>query len=175
MTSDHTQDDHDSILKVLRSADADKVIESLDELRVSGRTSDIPILLEMLHLSQDKEIKSKILALFANLKESDAIPLMIEAIQNERYAPELKQLVSCCWENGLDYSHYLPLFVDLLIESDFLVAFEAYTVITNLITTIDQTKIDTEVEKLNQAMHTTTDEKKVLMLDVVDFLPSIGY
>ena len=175
MTSDHTQNDHDSILRALHSEDAEKVMASLDELRVSGRTSDIPVLLEMLHLSQDKEIKSKIIALFANLKESDTIPLIIEAIQNERYAPELKQLVSCCWENGLDYSPYLSLFVDLLIESDFLVAFEAYTVITNMITTIDQVKIDTEIEKLDKAMLTATDEKKVLLLDVIDFLPSIGY
>lgn len=175
MTSEAAKNDHDNILKGLRSADSDQVIETLEELRVSGETSDIPILLEMLHLRQEKEIKSKILSLFANLKEGDTIPLLIEAIQNERYAPELRQLVSCCWENGLDYTKYLPLFVDLLIESDFPIAFEAFTVITNMTTPIDQVKIDVEIEKLDRALHTTSDEKKVLMLEVVDFLPSIGF
>lgn len=174
MTSDQTQNEHDIILKGLQSADSDKVIESLDELRVTGKSSDIPILIEMLHLSQNKEIKSKITSLFANLKETDAIPYIIEAIKNERYTPELKQLVSCCWENGLDYTIYLPLFVDILIESDFLVAFEAYTILTNMTATIDQDKIDTEIEKLDQALQTTTDEKKVLIHEVIDFLPSIG-
>jgi hypothetical protein len=175
MTSDHTKNDHDNLLKGLHSADPEKVIETLEELRVSGETSDITVLMEMLHLSKDKEIRSKIHSLFANLKEKDTIPLIIAAIKNERYAPELQQLVSCCWENGLDYAPYLSLFVDLLIESDFLVAFEAYTVITNMTTTIDQVKIDIEIEKLDKALHTTSEEKKVLMLDVVDFLPSIGY
>lgn len=175
MTNDHTKNDHDNLLKGLLSADPEKIIETLEELRVSGETSDIPVLLEMFHLSKDKEINSKIHSLFANLKEKDTIPLIIAAIKNERYAPELKQLISCCWENGLDYTSYLSLFVDLLIESDFLVAFEAYTVITNMITTIDQAKIDVEIEKLDKALHLTTDEKKVLMLDVVDFLPSIGF
>ena len=172
MTHDHTQ--HEHILKDLLSADPEKVIELLEELRVSGKTTDIPVLLEMLHISQDKEIKSKMHSLFANLKDKDTIPLIIAAIQNERYAPELKQLVSCCWENGLDYTPYLSLFVDLLIESDFLVAFEAYTVITNMTVTIEQAKIDLEIEKLDRALPNTSEEKKVLMLDVVDFLPSIG-
>lgn len=175
MTHDHTHHDHDLLLKGLFSADTEKVMETIEELCVSGKTSDIPAILELLHLSQEKEIKSKVHALLANLKDKQAIPLLIAAIQNERYAPELQQLVSCCWENGLDYTIYLPLFVDLLISGDFLVAFEAYTVITNMETPIDQVKIDVEIEKLDKALHTTTDEKKALMLDVVDFLPSIGY
>lgn len=175
MSTEHSDHDHKSILKGLQSADSIKVIETIEELRVAGKASDIPILLEMLHLSQNAEIKSRIIALFSNLKESDAIPLIVEAIQNQKYAPEMKELVSCCWENGLDYSKYLSLFVDLLIESDFLVAFEAYTVITNMTTTIDQVIIDQEIEKLDKAMRTTSDEKKALMLDVVDFLPSIGF
>jgi hypothetical protein len=40
---------------------------------------------------------------------------------------------------------------------------------------IDQAKIDAEIDRLEQAMQTTTDQKKALMLDVVDFLPSIGF
>lgn len=175
MSSDQTPNDHDAVMIGLHSTDAEKVIESLEALRVAGRTSDIPVLLELLHTSQEKEIKSKIIGLLANLKEKSSIPVLVEAIQNERYAPELQQLVSCCWENGLDFSTYLPVFVDLLIEKDFLVAFEAYTVITNMEKTIDQRLIDVEIEKLDLAMFGVSDEKKVLILDVIDFLPSIGY
>lgn len=175
MISDNTQNDQSIILKNLKSVDSEKVIETIEELRVSGKTSDIPVLLELLHSSENVEVKSKITSLLGNLKDRAGIPLIIEAIQDQKYAPELKQLISCCWENGLDYSDYLPVFVDLLIAQDFLVAFEAYTVITNMVTTIDQAKIDIEIEKLDQGMRSTTDEKKVLMLDVIDFLPSIGF
>jgi hypothetical protein len=175
MTSDNTQNDQGIILKNLKSANSERVIETIEELRVSGKTSDIPVLLELLHTSQNVEVKSKITSLFGNLKDNAGVPLIIEAIQDQKYAPELKQLVSCCWENGLDYSNYLPIFVDLLIGKDFLIAFEAYTVITNMVTTIDQAKIDIEIEKLDLASRLTTDEKKVLMLDVIDFLPSIGF
>lgn len=175
MTIESSKDNHILLLKGLQSTNQEIVIETLEELRVSGRTSDIPVLLELLHTTQNADVKTKIIALFSNLKESEGIPMIIEAILDKKYALELKQLVSCCWENGLDYSKYLSVFVDILIDSDFLVAFEAYTVITNMVTTIDQSEIDIEIEKIDQAMHTTTVEKKALMLDVIDFLPSIGY
>jgi len=87
---------------------------------------------------------------------------------------ELKDLVSSCWENGLDYSLYLSLFIDLLIESELIVAFEAYTVILNMSSKIDQTIIDKEIDRLEKALPKTTEEKRALFLDVIDFLPSIG-
>jgi hypothetical protein len=173
--SDHLHHEHKDLLKGLESTNSIKVIETLEELRASGKVSDIPLLVELLHLTQNPEIKSKIIDLFANLKESDSIPLIVEAIQNQKYAPELKELVASCWGNGLDYSKYLTLFVDLLIENEFLVAFEAYTVIVNMTAQIDQAKIDVEIDRLEEAMRTTTDQKKALIIDVIDFLPSIGF
>ncbi len=174
MSSDHTQDDNKDLIKEFQSEDTVRVLETLEELRVSGKVTDVPMLIELLHQTQSREIKSKINSLFANLKESNAIPVIIDAIQNPKYAPELKELLACCWENGLDYSNYLSLFVDLLIESDFVIAFEAYTVIVNMTERIDQKKIDTGIGRLEQAIQGATDQKVELMREVVDFLPSIG-
>lgn len=175
MTNDTTQHHHKDILEGLQSADSIKIFETLEELRVSGKASDIPILTELLHVSPDPEIKSKITSLFANLKESEAIPLLIEAIHNQRYAPELKELVSSCWENGLDYSDYLSHFVDLLVETDFLIAFEAYTVILNMTTRIEQAKLAVEIDRLEKSLPAVTEQKRQLILDVIDFLPSIAF
>ena len=175
MSIDPSHKEHDHILKGLNSADPEKVLQSIEHLRVSGKASDIPLLLEMLRVIKDQEIKAKVASLLGSLKDKQTVPLMIEAIQNERYASIRQQLVSACWENGLDYTPYLSVFVDLLIEKDFLVAFEAYTVITNMETAIDRILLDVEIDKLDKAMRNTTEEKRALMIDVVDFLPSIGY
>lgn len=166
--------DHKNLLKGLHSADSLKVIETIEELRVSGRASDIPVLIELLHLSHDPEIKSRITHLFANLKESDTIPLIIEGIRNQKYAPELKPLISSCWENGMDYSKYIPLFIDLMIENELEVAFEAYTVIVNTENCIDQKIIDIEIERMEKALPSVSGQKRQLLLDVIDYLPSIG-
>jgi hypothetical protein len=170
-----THSDHKNILKGLQSADSLKIIETLEELRTSGKASDIPVLIELLHLSQNPEIKSKITDLFANLKESDTIPLIIEGIRNQKYAPELKSLISSCWENGMDYSKYIALFIDLLIENELEVALEAYTVIMNTETKIDQKIIDHEIKRIENALPSASEQKLQLLLDVIDFLPSIGF
>jgi hypothetical protein len=175
MTTDQIDSNHPDLLKNLQSANLLKVIGTLEELRISGKVTDIPVLIELLHGSQNPEIKMKVTGLLANLKERDAIPVIMEAIQNQKYAPELKELVASCWGNGLDYSNYLSIFTGLLIESDFLVAFEAYTVITNMTTQVEQAKIDIEIARLENAMVASSEQKKPLLLDVIDFLPSLGF
>jgi hypothetical protein len=174
MDQEQSAYEHSKLLKRLQSANSEMVLETIEELRASGKTTDVPVLLDLLLANNDTVVRSKIVALFSNLKDAQTIPYLISAIQEEKFSPVLKELVSTCWENGLDYSNYLSVFVDLLIVSDFMVAFEAYTVITNMTQTIDQAIIDTEIDRIDQAMKSVNSDKKSLMLDVIDFLPSIG-
>lgn len=159
----------------LQSTDSLKVIAALEDLRNSGKVSDIPVLIDLLHLTPNHEVKSKVMSLLASLKETDSIPVMIAAIQNPKYSTIQKELISCCWENGLDYRSHLSLFVDLMIKQDFSVAFEAYTVITNITEQIDQTILDQEIDRIEKALADCSEQKRPLFLDVIDFLPSIGF
>jgi hypothetical protein len=165
----------ENVLKGLKSSDSQKVIETIAELRESGNVAYIPLLLDMLISTPDTEIRKKIRELFSNLKDNDAIPIIISAIQDPRYLPELKALVSSCWENGLDYTKYISLFVDLLIEKDLEVAFESYTVIMNTENKIEQSIIDIQIGRLDNALASMPELKRQLLLDVIDFLPSIGF
>ena len=164
-----------NILKGLKSSDSQKVIESIAELRVSGNVAYIPFLLDLLNSSQNPEIRKKISELLSNLKEPDAIPYLLSAIADKKYAFVLKGLISSCWENGMDYSTHIPLFVDILIENNLEVALEAYTVIINTENKIEQAIIDREVVRLEKALTSASEQKRPLLLDVIDFLPSIGF
>ena len=165
----------ENILKGLKSSDSQKVIETIGELREAGNVAYIPLLLDLMSSTPDTEIRKNITELFSNLKDSEAIPILISAIQNSKYASEMKGLVASCWENGLDYTRYISLFVDLLIEKDLEVAFEAYTVIMNTENKIDTSIIDHEIERLEKAIGSAPELKRQLLLDVIDFLPSIGF
>jgi hypothetical protein len=174
MDQEQSAYDHNKLLKRLQSNNPEAVIETIEELRVSGITTDVKVLLDLLLSNNDAAVKSKIVALFANLKDAQTIPYFINAIQDQKFTSVLRELVSSCWENGLDYSNYLSVFVDLLIAGDFQVAFEAYTVITNMTQTIDQSVVDAEIDKIDNAIKLANSDKKSLLLDVVDFLPSLG-
>jgi hypothetical protein len=172
MSTDH-RSDQNIVLKELSFADPETVLETLDGLRESGKVTDIPVLIELMNRTQNPEIKSKIAGLFGNLKEKEAVPLMIEAIQNPKYTSILKELVSSCWENGLNFSQYFSVFVDLLIGNDLIISFEAYTVIMNNEHRIDPEIIDLQIERLEKTLPTISEQKRPLILDVIDFLPSI--
>jgi hypothetical protein len=175
MSKDNRTADQNSLLKELTSADSERVIEALNSLHESGKVSDIPVLIELMNQTQYPEIKSKIAGLFGNLKEKEAAPLMIDAIKNPKYTSILKELVSSCWENGLDFSKYLSVFVDLLIENDLIISFEAYTVIMNNEHRIDAEIIDLEIDRLEKALPAISEQKRPLIIDVIDFLPSVRF
>lgn len=173
MTKENTQKPNKQLLSNLQSADSLTVIKTIEQLRESGNASYIPVLIEILHYSDNPEINSKIITLLSDLKHSDAISLITEAIQNEKYTEELKDLVAVCWENGLNFSEYLSLFVDLVIEQNFEVAFEAYTVIQNMPGKISQQLLDEQIDKIEEALPNASEQKKQLLIDIIDFLPSI--
>ena len=172
MTTEKTPKINNKTIDKLNSENSNTAIQAISELKETGNAHYVPVLIELLHSTNNPEIKSNITLLLAELKQSDAIPLIIDAIENKKYANELKQLVSACWENGMDYSLHLPLFIDLVIEHNLNVAFEAYTVITNMSGKISQAIAEKESRKLKEAMLVANSQKKELMHDLLDFLPA---
>lgn len=161
------------VLDNLQSDNSELVTNTIKELRESGNSGYVPILIELLHASDNPEIKQKIISLLSDLKHSDAIPKIVDAIQNIKYASELRDLVATCWENGLDFSQHLNLFVDLVIKEEFLVAFEAFTVIENMSGKIDDAEKAKQVKKIQQALKSTTEAKVMLLEDLIHIIPVI--
>ena len=155
----------------LHSSNPEVVTETIDQLSESGNAAYLPLLLELLHSTGSKEIKKRITRLLAELKHSDTIPLIIDAINNQDYVRELQYLVSACWENGMDYSEHLPLFIGLMIEQDFMIAFEAHTVITNMAGKISPAIREQETRRIQTALPELDEDKQELLMEIIEFLP----
>jgi hypothetical protein len=152
------------IVASLKSGNPEVVIQSIEEVKETGTSSLFPVLMSLLHETSYQEIKRKIFSLFAELKSTDTVPLLMDAITNEEYKEERRELVSCCWQNGMNYSSFLPVFVDLVISEDFPTALEALTVIENMYGNIDQQIVNQQLEKIKH-VKITTDEQKNFLLD----------
>jgi len=155
----------------LQSSNAELVNETINQLSESGNSAYLPFLFELLHSTSNDEIKRRIARLLAELKHSDAIPLIIEAIKNKAYTKELQYLVSACWENGMDYSEHLSLFIDLMIQHEFMIAFEAHTVITNMTGKISAATCEQESTKIKNALAQVSEENRQMLEEVLEFLP----
>jgi hypothetical protein len=170
----HNSETTPSVLKNIQSAPKELAVEALNDLLSSGKPADLPLIFDLLKTTRDAEISTKIIHLLGSLKDSGTIPYLIGAIQDEQYKSIKKDLVTACWSNGLDFTNYLDVFVQIMIEGEFMLAFEAYTVIVNVEQPIRHDTIEHELERLDQELKSVSDQKRPLFLDVIDFLPSLS-
>ncbi len=151
------------IIAGLKSTDPEIVLETIGRFRESGNSLILEEFIELLHQSEDREIKKSLLNLLSELKDKASVTILIDAIKSKKYASERAELVACCWQNGLGYNEYLPFFIDLVINEEFRIAFEAFTVIENMYGRIDDQIIDIETTKLNNALKIANDQKAYLL------------
>ena len=161
------------ILSDLKSVDSEFVIETISQIKESGNSTILLALIELLHQTSDDEIKKSILALLAELKDKSSVPILFSAITNPEYENERRELVASCWQNGLGYNEYLPLFIDLIIREDFLIAFEAFTVIENMFGVIPDEVIELEIVKIEKAQMAADEQKSYLLTNILSMIRNI--
>lgn len=84
--------------------------------------------------AQNNAIKSSIEDIFLNLRTENAKNEIISLLKNNHSGIEKQLLYNSCWQSALSFDNELNLFVDLIInETDFLIAFDLFTVIENKI------------------------------------------
>jgi hypothetical protein len=157
----------------LLSSNPQLVIETLEEIKFSGNSKLLPFLIELLHVSNNEEIKAQVYNILAELKHSDSIPVIIEAILNEKYKNKQEMLIKSCWENGLDFTPFISVFVELVIIGDYMTAFEAFTVIENLEGKLTSNEVEILLLKLQIGLEGALNERKVLIFELIQFIPKL--
>ncbi len=146
------------------------VFNSLNEISESGRVHFIPLLAELLQTTENNEIKSSIVKILSELKQTAAVPVMVETIKNKKFANEQELLVRSCWENGLDYSSFIFDFAELLINGTYMTTFESYTVIMNTEGNISKENAGKAIDFLKKNLSGVSSDRKPLIEDVINFL-----
>lgn len=101
----------------------------IDREGFSKKDNDIADLIEGLLLPEVTREQAE--EIFKVLKAKDARQMLVESIQVAENTEEKIKLTAACWECGLDFKDYFLFFSTLGCDPDFMLAFEAYTVIEN--------------------------------------------
>lgn len=121
------------ILKNIQSGEPERIAEAVREIKENGNLSMAQTLVENLNRIPDAHTVTLVVNLLADIKENAFREILIARLQTET-KPEIKaELLRIVWESSLDYSGYLPVFLEILRDDDFTVAFEASTVIENMV------------------------------------------
>jgi hypothetical protein len=110
-------------------------------------TSNADYVTILVSASSSREEKDE--ALIA-LKENNAQDFMINAITKTKNLDRKALLIAACWETGLDFSKDYMVFIDLICHENFIVSFEAFTVIQEMDAEIDQLTLKKALEVLNK-------------------------
>ena len=149
------------ILKQLASNDMEVVKSAIEQIKQEGDISIAAELLDTLQQSQDTAVITNLTALLSDVKDSNFKTILMDKLINATSDTGKANLLRICWESAIDFSEYLDVFVDMLINEDFITALEASTVIENLGGKIPEEKLLAAIKRLE----TNKDEDKSFLLE----------
>jgi len=157
----------EQVKKNLFSAKTDVVISALEAIQRKGNKLYLPILFDLLNSSPEPEIETEIKHLLGTVKDKESVNSFLRAIEDDKYKPIRKELLTACWQNGLDFSTFLPVFIDLIIHEGWEIAFEAFTVIDNLEFLPNQEIIKIAVDKIKEALPFANEQNKYFLSEIL--------
>jgi len=157
------------IIKNLKSKNTVLQMETLQYITKEGNKEILPEVISLLNITDETEIRNEIIKILEHLKEQDCTLDIVKAIENKNYKHILSILVSASWKNGLDYSKHLETFIKVFIQSDFLLAFDAFTVI-DTIETINESIADKCLLQLENAVEDIKEDKRPLYFELINII-----
>jgi HEAT repeat protein len=130
------------IIELLASTDEKQVKKALNGLKADGDSTVIEPLVQL--LQKDVEVKTfqkEILEILSSLKDTSSVDAMVTVLRNDDYLQVRQLLLSTIWNSPLDYSNYLPDFVLIACEGDFLEALDCLTILENMPSEIEERHI----------------------------------
>lgn len=120
-----------SIEESLANGGKDAILAVLEQIREIGVPKLLPALVKVYKTCGDDDVKMSIFKLLSDASQREIVDEMASAIAAET-DPNVKQmLVTSCWYSKIDYLPQLELFIDMVFDAPFELAFEAFTVIEN--------------------------------------------
>jgi len=157
----------EQVKKNLFSANTDVVISAIETIKNKGNKLYIPILFDLLNSSPEPEIEREIMDLLETVKDKEAVNSFVRAIEDDKYKQIRKSLLIACWQNGLDFSTFLPVFVDMIINEDWEIAFEAFTIIDNLEFLPSEEIINKSVALVKDALPSVDEQKRYFLNEII--------
>jgi len=145
----------------------------LEEIKNKGDESYIAPMIEFIHHTTTREVREMIYRLFVDLKHENSVDQLVSELKNEKDLDVLERLVASCWQNGLNYSKHLPYFVQLVIDQEFQIAFEAFTIIENMYGKIDGDQETMLIEKIEKSIPDAEERKQYLLKGLLEIIPNI--
>lgn len=120
------------LLEDLNSGNANKFSAALKSLQIHGDNSTLEPIVEKIQTGISDKQKQEIVQFLSDLNDSSCIEKMIDILRNDHFKNARPEVLTSIWNSKLDYSYYLPDFVEIAVDGSFMEALECLTVIENM-------------------------------------------
>jgi hypothetical protein len=144
---------------------ATTIIGETEDIRFPVTNEDkISSLISLLTDPANKEIKEE--ALITLKKEKGGETLLL-AIASPKANTVRNILVAACWESEINFSKYLPFFILLALDENYLISLEAITTIECMEGPYNEKDITEAIKKVKAIKKEITTERQVLLNDLI--------
>ncbi len=161
------QKKNEEIIRKLHSGKQEVILETLQELRYNGNRDILPEVIDLISSDVSEETADACAGLLNDLKDKSSAGVIAEAIRKDRKRMNLHRIVAACWQNGLDYSSDIDLFIDLVLEEDYMTALEAFTVVEENIHNLSISERDKKALYIESRFTAMDDEKNKLVRELL--------
>jgi len=157
---------------LLQSIHLEVVLDTLDLIKKEGNVELIGPMVNLMNETDNQEVINAVAEVLRNIKDSNAVPKLLEALENPNSFGNRSVLVAACWESGLNFDEHLSFFVDLAIRDNYLVCLECLTLIENMGNEISERELLTNLAKIKQNIEPGEDKKDELLVALAAVLES---
>ena len=154
-------------INILRSGNSKAIISVMKEIRKSGRASILPDIFDLMMVSEDEEVLKTCAELLCDIKVKEARNYLVDALEDDKYASIRKTITAACWQNDMDFSKHLGLFIDILLNDPYETAIEAFTVIENSLEKIEDSDRTKLVHELSSRSKVLDEQKQLLVKELI--------
>lgn len=159
-----------TLLKNLQSDDETVVADAVETIKTKGNSAYIEPLFEVIQSSANADTQRTVKRILADIKPAESVQILMDLAQNPKYANIQSDIICVCWESGLDFSNHIPTFIDWIIKGEYMVAFEAFTVIENMEKALPIADVEVYLKPVFEAIDHASTDRKVLLDAVVSHL-----
>ena len=150
------------------------VSETIQELRIHGNVNVLPAVFRLFFSNNFVQLKDEILNLLNDIKDPEAVPVFMEGVKEYRGKKGFDQLVSACWQCGLDFSAYMDEFIELVIEDDYYTSLEAFSVIEENVSLLSSQQRTARLELVRSKLELLSPEKRLLVNELLSLLSIVS-
>ena len=120
------------ILMELNSEDEKTVSKAIKSIETHGNVSFIKPLAERLLHGVSEKNQTEIIELLSSIKDSSVTADIMDIIEEKKFRPIRKIMLSAVWNTKVDFSGYIDDFVEIAVQGDFMETLDCLTIIENL-------------------------------------------